>query len=129
MGLDTDDIVALSINIPLIVIAIVLTISLFFMKSPKIRKELNRMLLQKENSNKPLLEIVYGSNDYALYLNDIRNDAIAKYNESPLAERGIPWTEAFKNEEALVTAYIEHFIRPSRLWHSIDDKLTSKGPR
>lgn len=129
MGLDTDDIVALSIDIPLIVIAILLVISLFFMKSPRIRKELGRMLLKKENANTPLLEIVFGTNNYNQYLADLKNAAIEDYNrKNPLAATR-PWESVYPNDELLVTAYIQDFIPPSTLWHAIDDKLTGKGMR
>ena len=127
MGLDTDDIVALSIDIPLIVIGILLIIGLFFMKSPKIRKELVRMLLKRENANTPLLEIVYGKNNYDQYLSDLKREAIEHYKlENPLSST-MPYDKVYPSDELLVTAYLDDFIAPSALWHAIDDKISGKA--
>jgi len=86
MGLDTDDIVALSIDIPLICIAIILVVAMFFMKSPKVMKELRRELIKAqtntEDRHKSLLEIVLGRNAYIEYLNKIKADAVKAFDES-----------------------------------------------
>lgn len=98
MGLDTDDIVALAMDIPLIVIAVLLIVAMFFMKSPYVVKELRRILIKAQTNSElrhySILRIILGDKEYNdLYL-ECQNSAIQNY-ESSRENIDIPYQKRF----------------------------------
>lgn len=83
MGLDTDDIVALPMDISLVLIAIGLFVLMFFMKSMDVFKELKRILVKAQTSaeerHKPILQLIIGDKEYAAYMSELEQYCIERY--------------------------------------------------
>lgn len=156
MGLDTDDIVALSMDIPLIVIAVLMIVAMFFMKSPYVVKELRRLLIKAQTNSElrhySILRIIMGDKDYSDLLLKCENNADENYNKQKRYNDGKTWQEEFgltpdiyelqmTNRDKItyeewyrskpayaefIRTYNTYYIPPSKLYFAISRKIESK---